>query len=58
MLEDEDGNTIIDPVVTRPFRLDKVNATLASGHYVIDDDLGDDDHDDTEDKAWRKDEAQ
>jgi hypothetical protein len=37
VLEDDDGNPIDDPVVTRPFRLDKVNATLASGHYDVDD---------------------
>jgi hypothetical protein len=37
VLEDEDGHEIADPVVTRPFRLDQVNATLASGHYVVDD---------------------
>jgi hypothetical protein len=38
VLEDEDGNEIADPVVTRPFRLVKVNATLACGHYVVDED--------------------
>jgi hypothetical protein len=34
--------------VTTPFRLDKVNATLASGHYAVDDE-GDDDLDDESD---------
>jgi len=37
VLEDDDGNPIDDPVVTRPFQLDKVNATLACGHYTVDD---------------------
>jgi hypothetical protein len=48
MLEDDYGTPIDDPIVTRPFRLDKVNATLASGHYVVDDeddDLSDEDDD-------------
>jgi hypothetical protein len=36
VLEDDDGEPIDDPVVTRPFQLDKVNATLASGHYNAD----------------------
>ena len=36
-VEDDDGNEIPDPVVTRSFLLDKVNATLASGHYSVDD---------------------
>jgi hypothetical protein len=37
ILEDDDGNPIDDPVVTTPFQLDKVNATLASGHYTDED---------------------
>jgi hypothetical protein len=42
-LEDDDGEPIADPVETRPFRLDAVNATLASGHYVVDEEFGYDD---------------
>jgi hypothetical protein len=38
ILEDDDGNPVDDPVVTRPFHLDKVNDTLASGHYDADED--------------------
>jgi hypothetical protein len=59
MLEDENENPITDPVVTRPFRLDKVNATLASRHYMVGDDLDDDtdDTDDTDDQTRRKDET-
>ena len=49
VLEDDDGNPIPDPVVTRPFDLDRANAILASGHYDVDtwdpDDLGDHTHD-------------
>ena len=45
--EDDDGEPIADPVLTRPYRLDKVNATLASGHYIVDEEFGyDDDPDD------------
>ena len=35
MLPDDAGHPIADPIVTRPFLLDKVNATLASGHYMV-----------------------
>jgi hypothetical protein len=38
IMEDDDGDPIEDPVVTRPFQLDKVNATLASGHDNDDED--------------------
>ena len=38
MLEDDDGDPIDDPILTRPFQLDKVNLTLASAHHVVDDD--------------------
>ncbi|HEY6797873.1 MAG TPA: plasmid pRiA4b ORF-3 family protein [Kineosporiaceae bacterium] len=49
-LEDDDGNPIRDPVMTRRFDLDRVNAILASGHYDVDgwdphDDPGDGDDD-------------
>ena len=37
VLEDDDGNPVDDLVVTRPFHLDRANATLASGHYTVDD---------------------
>jgi hypothetical protein len=36
VLEDDDGNPIPEPVVTRLFDLDRVNAVLASGHYDVD----------------------
>jgi hypothetical protein len=51
MLQDDDGHPIADPIVTRPFLLDKVNATLASGHYVVggdDEDGPGDDEDEVE----------
>jgi hypothetical protein len=49
LLYDEYENVITDPVVTRPFNLDKVNTTLASGHYVVSDfDLDEDEHDEDE----------
>jgi hypothetical protein len=53
ILEDDDGDPIDDPILTRPFQLDKVNLTLASGHYVVDDDdVVDDDEDEDEDETW------
>jgi len=38
ILEDDDGSPIEEPTVTRPFQLDKVNTTLTSGHYNVDED--------------------
>lgn len=38
ILESDDGRPVVDPIVTRPFHLDRVNATLASGHYDVDED--------------------
>lgn len=35
VLYDEDGDEIADPVMTKPFNLDGVNATFVSGHYVV-----------------------
>jgi hypothetical protein len=49
MLEDDDGNPIADPVVTRSFDLDRVNAILASGHYDVDEWNPHDDLDDADD---------
>jgi hypothetical protein len=31
-LYDEDGDEITEPVMTKPFNLDEVNATFVSGH--------------------------
>ena len=53
VLYDEYQNMITDPVVTRPFNLDKVNATLASGHYVVGDFDLDEDEDEDEDEEAR-----
>jgi hypothetical protein len=50
VLDDEEGDPIPDPVVTRPFDLDRVNAILASGHYDVDEWDPHDDPDDVEER--------
>lgn len=42
MLEADDGEPVDDPVVTRPFHLDQVNATLTRGQYTEDEDEDED----------------
>jgi len=53
VLEDEDGNPMAGPVVTRPFDLKRVNAILTSGRYNVD---GWDHEDDAEDQPDEPDE--